>query len=302
MRTGNNRIAPKQGFPSHKRACYRFFMHPINHELNMEDGTSLFVSDYLLEQGSARGGVVIMHGLGEHCGRYRHVAEYLNQAGWSVRTYDHRGHGQSQGRRGDVLRQSDLLDDAKSVVDEFALRCGESPFLLGHSMGGLFAAHFALAKLSPLRGLVLSSPALSVPITGFQKALLKLMVAVAPHAGFSNRLKSQFLSHDALVVAAYRADPLVHGKISGILLSAMLASMRFCEAHAATLAIPALMLVAGDDRLVDAKGSKRFFAQLPRGLARLSWYDDFFHEVFNEPERAQPLAELRAWLETQDAL
>lgn len=220
-------------------------MHPNNHTLTMADGTALFVSDYLVPTADCRGGVAVMHGIGEHSGRYRHVARFLTEAGRSVRTYDHRGHGQSQGRRGDVRRQDDILQDAKVVIDYFATCCGGAPFLLGHSMGGLFAAHFALARLSPLRGLVLSSPALAVPMTTVQKALLKVMAPVAPHVGVPNRLQAQFLSHDHGVVAAYQADPLVHGKISASLLGAMLASVAYCEAVAPLLPIPALMLVAG---------------------------------------------------------
>ena len=283
-------------------SCYRFFMHPNKHPLTMADGTSLFVSDYLLPVGDCRGGVVIMHGIGEHCGRYRHVAQFLNEAGWSVRCYDHRGHGQSQGGRGDVCKMTDILDDGKAVVDQFTERTGLTPFLLGHSMGGLFAAHFALARLAPLRGLVLSSPALAVPLTAMQKGLLKVMAYVAPHFAVPNGLQPQFLSHDARVVAAYKADSLVHGKISASLLQAMLASVAFCESAAASLDMPALMMVAGDDHLVDAEGSKRFFAQLPPGRAQFTLYDDFYHELFNEPGQARPLAELQAWLAAQAAL
>ena len=268
----------------------------------MADGTTLFVSDYLLPKGKARGGVAIMHGIGEHSGRYRHIVQFLLQAAWSVRTYDHRGHGQSDGARGDVRTQADMLDDATVIIDDFARCLGEPPVLLGHSMGGLFAAHFALAQLSPLRGLVLSSPALAVPLTGLQKAMLTVMMSVAPHFGVSNALQSRYLSHDATIVAAYLTDPLLHGKISASLLRAMLASVEYCETHAASLATPALMLVAGDERLVEAEGSKRFFAQLPAGRAQFTWYDGLYHEVFNECGNARPLEELRIWLTAQDAL
>ena len=277
-------------------------MHPKKHHLTMADGLSLYVADYLLPADEAHGVVVIMHGLGEHCGRYAHVAQFLNQAGWSVRTYDHRGHGQSQGARGDVGRQDDILDDARIVIDQFATACGEAPFLLGHSMGGLFAAHLALSRRSPLRGLVLSSPALAVPMTKVQQVLLNVMHTVAPHVGVPNGLQSQFLSHDGQVVQAYRSDPLVHGKISALLLRAMQASIAYCESAAATLAVPALMLVAGDDHLVDASGSKRFFAQAPAGSAEFIWYEDFYHEIFNEPYRQQPLGDLRTWFANQDAI
>jgi alpha-beta hydrolase superfamily lysophospholipase len=275
-------------------------MNSTIQQLTMADGTSLHVEDRVVDD--ARGGIVIMHGIGEHGGRYQHVAQHLNRAGWSVRTYDHRGHGRSRGVRGDLGEGSDIVQDAKLVIDDFARKNEAAPFLLGHSMGGLFAAHFALARLAPLRGLILSSPALAVPLTGMQRRMLALMQAIAPHTGVPNGLKAQYLSHDAAVVAAYKADPLVHGKISASLLRAMLDSVALCEANAASLDLPALMLVAGDDHLVDSEGSRRFFAKLPPGLADMRWYEGFYHEIFNEIDQARPLAAMCTWLAAQDAL
>jgi alpha-beta hydrolase superfamily lysophospholipase len=272
-----------------------------SHQLAAADGTPLHVSDYLLPVAAARGGIVIMHGLGEHSGRYRHLAQRLNLAGWSVRCYDHRGHGRSQGARGDIPVGTPMLQDAQIVVDDFTARTGYRPFLLGHSMGGLFAAHFALAARAPLRGLILSSPALAVRLSALQLQLLKVMRVIAPRLGLPNGLQARFLSHDANVVTAYQADPLVHNKISARLLTSMLASIAFCEEHAATLSIPALLLVAGDDHLVDAEGSKRFFAPLAPGRAQLTVYDTLYHEIFNEPASQRPIADLIAWLDAQAA-
>jgi alpha-beta hydrolase superfamily lysophospholipase len=272
-----------------------------SHQLAAADGTSLYVSDYLLPLADARGGIVVMHGLGEHSGRYRQLAQQLNEAGWSVRCYDHRGHGRSQGPRGDVPNGMPMLQDAQIVIDDFTARTGYRPFLLGHSMGGLFAAHFALSARAPLRGLILSSPALSVPMSALQKLMLKAMRALAPGMGLPNGLQTRYLSHDARVVEAYTTDPLVHGKISARLLTSMLESIAYCEAHAASLALPAVLLVAGDDHLVDAEGSKRFFARLPPGRAAMTVYDELYHEIFNETASARPFADLRAWLDAQDA-
>ncbi|MES2318725.1 MAG: lysophospholipase [Pseudomonadota bacterium] len=272
-----------------------------SHQLAAADGTSLYVSDYLLPIAEARGGIVIMHGLGEHSGRYRQLAQQLNEAGWSVRCYDHRGHGRSQGPRGDVPNGTPMLQDAQIVVEDFSARTGFRPFLLGHSMGGLFAAHFALAQCAPLRGLILSSPALAVRMSAFQMLMLKVMHTVVPWLGLPNGLQTRYLSHDARVVEAYKADPLVHGKISARLLTSMLASMAFCQAQAGTLSIPVRMLISGDDHLVDADGSRRFFAQLPQERAQLTVYDELYHEIFNETGSQRPFADLSSWLAEQDA-
>ncbi len=268
-----------------------------SHQISAADGTLLYVTDYLLPATQARGGVVLMHGLGEHSGRYRHLARFFNDCGLSVRCYDHRGHGRSQGSRGDVINGDPMLQDAEIILDDFALRFPEPPFLFGHSMGGLFAARFALAHLSPLRGLILSSPALALRLSRFQARMLQIMHAIAPSFGVPNGLSPAYLSHDAKVVSAYKSDPLVHKRISARLLRSMLSSIEYCQSHAGSLTIPTLMLIAGDDRLVDAEGSKRFFAQLPPGLAEMHVYDDMYHEVFNEVESQRPLEDLKAWLE-----
>ncbi len=269
---------------------------PHSHQLTAADGTTLFVSDYLLPSSSARGSIVLLLGLGEHSGRYRHIAQFFNQRGLSVRCYDHRGHGRSQGSRGDVTNGDPLLQDCQIVFEQFAAQFRQPPFLFGHSMGGLFAARYALSGRSRLRGLILSSPALALRLSPPQRLLLKAMLALAPRIGVPNGLQPRYLSRDAEVVAAYRADPLVHNKICARLLASMLGSIAYCEAHAGELAVSTLMVVAGDDRLVDAQGSERFFASTPPGMAQLKRYPAFYHEVFNEPDAAQPFADVRAWL------
>jgi alpha-beta hydrolase superfamily lysophospholipase len=275
---------------------------PHSHQIAAADGTLLHVSDFVLPAAATRGSIVLMHGLGEHSGRYRHLAHFFNELGLSVRCYDHRGHGRSQGARGDVINGDPMLQDGQIVLDDFAARQKRPPFLFGHSMGGLFAARFALARMAPLRGLILSSPALAVTLSPLQRKLLGVMHKLAPRLGVPNGLEPQFLSHDAAVVAAYKADPLVHGRISARLLRSMLASIDYCHANASTLAIPTLLQVAGDDHLVDADGARRFFAQLPPGQAELKIYDGYYHEIFNETGAERPMADLRAWLLAQDAL
>lgn len=269
-----------------------------SHQIHAADGTTLHVSDYLVPAAELRGSVVVMHGLGEHSGRYRHVAKFFNERGLSVRCYDHRGHGRSQGARGDVINGDPMVQDAEIVIDDFAARFADPPLLFGHSMGGLFAARFALSGLSPLRGLILSSPALGLRLSGVDAALLRMFSATVPWLGVPSGLVSKFLSHDPKVVAAYKADPLVHGRVSARLLQSMLSSIEFCQSHAGSLSIPALIVAAGDDRLVDVEGAKRFFAQLPPKLAEMHIYQHLYHEIFNELNSSQPFADLSAWLET----
>ena len=165
-------------------------------------------------------------------------------------------------------------------------------------MGGLFAARLALGHLSPLRGLILSSPALAVRLTPLDRSMLKALSFLAPFLGVPNGVQPRFLSHDSKVVSAYKADPLVHGKISSRLLKAIVRAMAYCQVSAGTLKVPTLLLVAGDDRLVDADGSRQFVTKTPVGMAQMHIYPGFFHEVLNEPEAERVFADIRSWLAT----
>jgi alpha-beta hydrolase superfamily lysophospholipase len=266
--------------------------------LKTADGIAISVADWH-PQGGARDGIVLMHGLGEHGGRYAHVIQFLNGLGLAVRTYDHRGHGRSGGPRGDTPDDHRLLDDAKMVIDDFAGEFAAPPLLLGHSMGGLFAARFAVEQRSPLRGLILSSPALGLPMSSGQKLLAKLLLAIAPGLALPNGLERRFLSHDKKVVDSYHNDPLVHPKISARLLHCMMASIEIAMAKAPTLHLPTLLVVAGDDHMVDARASQSFFDRLPPGMGTLHVYPQLYHEIFNEFEADRVFGDIRTWLQNQ---
>ena len=120
---------------------------------------------------------------------------------------------------------------------------------------------------------------------------------IAPGLGIPNGLKTEYLSHDPQVEADYLKDSLVHPKISARLLSSMLASVDFSQSHAGELAIPTLLVVAGDDRLVDATGSDAFFKRLPPGIGTMHRYDSFYHEIFNEVESRRVFDDVGAWLD-----
>jgi alpha-beta hydrolase superfamily lysophospholipase len=268
--------------------------------LTTSDGTALHVTDYLpAVPASAR--ILLMHGLGEHSGRYQHVAAFFCARGFAVRAYDHRGHGRSGGARGDVPHDASLLDDAVLVMQDWNTRSDPSaapPFLLGHSMGGLFAARFAVAKLLSFSGLILSSPALALPLSAPQKLLLKILRALAPGLAVGNGLKRRYLSHDTAVVEAYRTDPLVHNKITARLLLAMLAAITVAQRDAQELQIPTLLVFAGDDHLIDANGSPAFFNKLKPGIGKMHRYEHLYHEIFNELDAQTVFADVGDWLES----
>lgn len=164
----------------------------------------------------ARGTVLLVHGLGEHAGRYVQVAARLNEWGFSVRGYDQYGHGESSGVRGSLSSEGRLLEDLATVIDDTRSRLDDRQplILLGHSMGGLVAARLVSLRLRRVEGLVLSSPALDAGLSLGQKALLATLYRLAPDARVGNGLDTRYLSHDSAVIRAYEADPLVHDRVS----------------------------------------------------------------------------------------
>lgn len=265
-------------------------------------GDNLAVHDWLLPRKAAvRGLVLLVHGLGEHAGRYEHVARRLNDWGFSVRGYDHYGHGASDGPRGGLPHALRLVDDLDDLVDSARRRHGDGlPLvLLGHSLGGLVAASAVARGGARVDGLVLSSPALATCLGPLQKLLMAVVPKVAPNLVVGNGLDANFLSHDPAVVAAYRADRRVHDRISGRLARFIADEGPEVLRHAAAWPVPTLLLYAGADRLVDPAGSRAFAAAAPAQVVEAHGFDGLYHEIFNE-ERAEPVFErLRQWLDAR---
>ncbi len=266
--------------------------------LKTSDQIELFVKDWLLDDKTVkRGAVLIVHGLGEHCERYARLAEFLNENGFDVRGYDQRGHGKSGGNRSEIPTENALLEDAKFVYEDFARNYAEPPFLLGHSMGGAVAVRAAVEKFITPRGLILSSPAITAKLSLSEKMQLKLG-RLTPNIAVSNGLKVEYISHDKQVVEDYKNDELVHDRITPRLANFIIDSGQETLKKAADFHIPTLLLIAGDDRLVDAGGAKQLFAKLPKNSATMHLYENLYHEIFNEPEadRAKVFADLKNWL------
>ena len=260
------------------------------------DATELFTRTWPVQDGTPRrGSVLLVHGLGEHCGRYAHVAAALTAIGLEVVAYDHRGHGRSGGVRGGLPHPDALLDDLAVVYRSL----GEDAFLLGHSMGGTIAARAVTGGWVAPRALILSSPALAVDLSPPERALAAIGRRLLPDRPMPNRLPVDKLSHDPAEVAAYKADPDVHDRLSSRLFDFLVAAGESARADAPRVTVPTLGLVAGADALVAPRGSREFFDRLPPGVGTLHWYDDLYHELFNErePDRTRVLDDLCAWLE-----
>lgn len=265
------------------------------------DGQRLRVHDWPLA--SARGAVLLVHGLGEHGARYARLAAWFRQRGYAVRAYDQRGHGLTPGPRGALRHADDLLADLAAVYAEFAATLPGPPVLLGHSMGGLVALRAVLDRRVAPPALVLSSPALRSRESAWRVGLARALARIAPNLPLRNRPPSPKASHDPAVVAAYLADPLRSGRITPRLADFIFRAGAACIADAPRLAVRTLLLVAGSDDIVDPSGSSEFSRRAaPTGCLTTRYFSMLYHELLNEAEpwRTQVLLQLGDWLAARE--
>ncbi|RZI95315.1 MAG: alpha/beta hydrolase [Variovorax sp.] len=267
--------------------------------IHTPDGETLSVREWLLEGTAPRAVVLIVHGLGEHGGRYAHVADWLNARGFAVRAHDHHGHGRSSGVRGGAPESLRLVHDLALVVDDTRRALPGVPLvLLGHSLGGLVAASFVARDVRPVDALVLSSPGLDPGLSGVQKGLLAVLSRLAPTLRVGNGLNPCDISHDVSVVQAYRADPLNHDRIGSRIAGFLADEGAKVQAAAPQWRVPTLLLYAGADRIVRPEGSQRFAdAAAPSRAVTSVAFPALFHEIFNESDTAPVFAALGDWLD-----
>ncbi|MFL5675727.1 MAG: alpha/beta hydrolase [Chloroflexota bacterium] len=267
------------------------------------DGTDLLVRHWPSDEAEAGGAwagapwasVLLVHGLGEHSGRYEHVGDQMTGAGVDVSAYDHRGMGGSGGRRGDVERWSTLHDDlAERLTVVRAGSSGRPVVLYGHSLGGLIVAGYLLTDRPAPDLAVLTSPALDSALPAWKKRLAPVLARVVPTLAVPNGIDGATLSRDPSVAAKTVDDPLCV-KVSTTRFGgeAGVEQERVKSLAAAGFGIPTLVLHGQDDRLVPASASA-VFASAP--LTERRTYPNLRHELHNEPEGPAIIDEILVWL------
>ncbi len=243
--------------------------------------------------------LLIVHGYAEHMGRYAHVMQWAAQRGWHACGVDLRGHGRSEGHRAHVDRFEEYLDDVGALLDWHEARGGATPWVLGHSMGGLVAVHLGLNAPRRVAGVVLSSPALgfALPVPAPKRALAHLLSRVWPTFSLPTGIPPAVLTHDEAIVHAYEVDPLVARKATARWYTEMLRAQAVAFEAAPRFSLPLLALQAGDDRLVDARATRRFVDSVGSEDTRYVEFPGMYHEILNEVERDRVFAELGAWLD-----
>ncbi|WP_414445537.1 lysophospholipase [Burkholderia sp. 22PA0106] len=253
-----------------------------------------------------RATVALLHGLGEHARRYDALAGRLNAAGIELVAVDLRGHGRSPGPRAWVERFDRYLDDADALVD-FATHAGSAHgtaplFLMGHSMGGAIAALYAIERANVrgrrFAGLILSSPALAPgrDVPRWMLAASRFISRVWPRFP-ALKIDAALLSRDPAVVAANRADPLVHhGAVPARTGAEILVAMERIARGRASLALPTLIYHGTADKLTEPEGSREFGVQAGPADRTLTLYDGNYHETMNDLERERVIGALIGWI------
>ena len=250
-------------------------------------------------KGDPKGVVNLVHGLGEHSGRYAHVAEALTKAGYNFIGFDLRGHGLSEGKRGHTPNFDAIMDDVDRFLEQSrGFFGGDQPnFLYGHSLGGSIVLNYALRRQPELAGVIATDPALAL---SFEPPKVKLflgrvMADLAPTFTMSNALDVNALARDEAIVKAYQDDVLVHDRLSAKLSMELLDSGQYALDHAADWQLPLLLMHGTADRITSYKASEEFASRANDSVTLKLW-DGYFHEIHNDLGKEKVLETMIEWL------
>ena len=273
-------------------------MERFDYRCQATDGLDLYGLGWEPD-GEARAVVCLVHGLGEHCGRYAHVGAALAGAGYALMGIDMRGHGKSGGQRGHTPAYESLLEDIDRLLIEAEARyAGRPRFLYGHSMGGGLVLNYALRRRPSLAGVIATGPWLRLAFDppAIQITLGRALDRFWPAMLQPNGLDRTALTHDPAVIRAYESDPLVHDRISVRLAVTMMDAGQWALDHAAEFPLPLLLVHGGADRITSAQASRDFAAKVPNDCTLKIW-DGLYHETHNELQKEEVLSFMIDWLQ-----
>ena len=248
--------------------------------------------------------LAIVHGLGEHSGRYQALAEALVGHQLAYYSFDLRGHGQSDGLRGDVQNFGDYLNDVDAFLNVVRQREPALPvFLMGHSLGGVIAVFYALAHQAELAGLIVASAPFQLfsPPGPLSLAGARFLSAIAPRIKISNDLDPAHLSNNPALAAEYLADPLIERQVTVKWATEFFSTYQKAAERARELLLPVLVLHGEVDEIADVAGARAFYQGVGSMDKSLHTFPGLRHELYSElPEnRVDVFATLLRWLDAR---
>jgi alpha-beta hydrolase superfamily lysophospholipase len=265
------------------------------------DGLEMY-SKAWVPSGNAKGVVCLVHGLGEHIGRYQPDGEALVERGYILAGFDQRGFGKSGGQRGHTPSLDAYLNDIGSFLAEVARRYpGQPRFLYGHSMGGVLVLAYAPLRQPAIAGVVATGPGLKSAIEKQKiKVLLsKILGRVLPTLSFPGGLDAQMISRDPRVVDEFLNDPLVHPHITAAWGKSMLGAIDLTYKNAPHFPLPLLLMHGANDEIAYPRGSQMFADLAPKDKVTLKMWDGFKHELHTDPEKAEVFKFMCDWMDKQ---
>jgi len=246
-----------------------------------------------------RGTVALVHGFGEHSGRYTYLVDALTAQGYAVCALDHRGHGRSPGRRGHVDRWDDYREDIGGLLQLCRQAEPATPlFLFGHSLGGLMVLNYAIHAPAGLRGVVASAPALApAKVSPLLFYAAKALSAIKPDFGLDTGIDAGTISRDAAEVKRYAGDPLTHSQATARLGTELEKTQVWTQAHAGDLQVPVLIYHGDGDRLVPIEGSRTFYSNLTLADKQFIEWPGGYHESHNDVHRQAVFTAVNTWLD-----
>ncbi len=270
---------------------------PMEGSIRTFDGLRLFYRQW--EVPHPKAACLVIHGLAEHSGRYATLAQTLVSHSFAVWAMDHRGHGRSEGRRGDCRSLAEFVQDLHQLVQEVQANFQKVPrVLIGHSLGGLIALAYAVEHPLAVQAVAVSSPALRLAQAPSKAKvyIAKGLAHLLPTTPIPNGVNPQHLSHDPQVVEAYEKDPLVHRVLTARCAVALQRAMQEAPRLAVKLKVPCLILQAGSDLVCDPQESASFAKNVQNATVSFRRYEGLYHELFNEPQRGEIMEELCSWI------
>ncbi len=244
--------------------------------------------------------IALVHGLGEHSGRYAHWAELFTKENIALISFDLRGHGQSSGKRGHTS-YDETAQDISLLLDEASNHYPSVPiFLYGHSLGGGLVINYSLSVRPPVSGVIATSPGLATgtPLPPAKLTVAKLASSLMPSFTLDNGLDRANLSRDPEIEKRYSADPLVHGMVSARLGMDLMTRGQWSIAHANEFPLPLLLMQGTDDHLVSLEATRQFAQAAPQEFIIYKEWQGFYHELHNEPEKFQVFQFIHKWIKT----
>ena len=244
--------------------------------------------------------MILVHGVGEHIGRYSYWAGRFVERGFCFTGVDLPGHGKSDGRRGVLNNYGITAEMLDRLISEMRKTFPGIPlFIYGHSMGGTIVLQYILQNKPGIKGAVVTSPWLRL---SFEPAKSKIVLAgimksILPSLVKPSSLVVDHVSHDKAAVEAYKNDPLNHDRISVGLFHSTMTAAAYSLDHASGLGLPLLLVHGSDDKITSPEGSREFASKTP--LAELKIWNGGYHELHNETFKDEVFEFIAAWMESR---